>query len=76
MCTKSTPMSLYTYLMSLNKYDYNIANMTPSAIMLNGHIDPAFLYMSAKRQPTAISTSHVIARYGQATNIPLNMPHI
>ena len=76
MHTKCAPTSLYTYLMSLNKYDFHIANMNHTAIMLYGHIDPMFLHKPAKTQTPAISTSLVIAMYGPATNMPLNMPHI
>ena len=71
-CIKiSTPMSLYTYLMSLNKYDCHIANISHTAIMLHAHIDPTFLHMSAKMQETSISTLHVIDMHVPATNMPL-----
>ena len=41
------------------------------AVRLHGHIYPTFLHMCAKTQPTTIPTSHVIAMYGPATNMPL-----
>ena len=44
--------------------------------MLDGHIDPTFLDICAKVQPAAISISDVIAMYGEATNMPFNIPHI
>ena len=47
--------------MSLNKYGYHIANMSHTAIMLNGNIDPTFLHICAKTQPTKIFHLHVIA---------------
>ena len=65
-CVKSTPMSLYTYLMSLNKYGCHIANMTHTAITVLGHMDPKFLHMYAKPHPTTISTSDVTAMYRPA----------
>ena len=71
----STPMSLCTYLMTLNKYDCHITNMSHKAIMLYGDIDPTFLNTSATTQPTAMSTLQIIAMYGLATHMPLNMPH-
>ena len=43
----SIPVSLSTYLMSLNKYGYHITNMSHKAIMLHGHTDPIFLCMCA-----------------------------
>ena len=75
MCTKFTPLSLYTYLVSVNKYHCHITNMIHTAIMLDEHIDPTYLHISAKTQPTYISTSHVIAMYGSATNMPLYILH-
>ena len=59
----STPVSLYTFDMSRNKYD--------CLIMLGGYINPAFVYTSANTQLAEISTSHVIAMYIPTTNIPL-----
>ena len=38
--------------------------------MLNGHIDPMFLHTCPSTQPTAIHTSHVIAKYVLEINIP------
>ena len=54
-----------THLMSPNKCDCNIANVTHPAIMLNGHVGPTFLYMCAKTQPTAISTLMLLPCMGQ-----------
>ena len=64
-----------TNLMSLNKYDCQIVIMTQKAIMLNGHIDPIFFDICTKTQPTTICTAHVIAMYGAATNMPINVPY-
>ena len=75
MYSKSTAMSLYTYLMPLNKYDCLTPNMIHTVIMLHGSIDPTFLHMCPKTQPTATSP-YVIAMYGPATYILLNMPYI
>ena len=58
-------------VMSLKKYDWQNPNMSHTAIMLKGHTDPTFLHMCATIQPTAISTSHGIAMYLPATNMPL-----
>ena len=57
ICTRSTPMSVYTYLMSLNKYCCQITNMGHRSIMLNRPIGPTFLHMYAKTQPPGIFTS-------------------
>ena len=48
----------------MNKYNFQIANMTHTAIMLYGHIDPTFLNVCTKTKPTTIFTSHIIALYG------------
>ena len=64
-------VTVHIFCMSLNKNGYHIPNMSFSAIMLNGYIDPTCLYMCIKIQPTAISTSHGIAIYITATNMPL-----
>ena len=59
----SNLMSLYTYLISLNKYECHITKMSHTAIMLHVHRDPTLLHICAKTQPTAstIPTSYVIA---------------
>ena len=49
--------------MSLNKYCYNITNVTHIAIMLNEHDNPTFVYISTKMKPRASDTSHIIAKY-------------
>ena len=54
-----------------NIYNCHIANIHHTAIMLNGHMKPTLLHMCAKTQPTTISSSHVIAMYVTATNMPL-----
>ena len=56
--------------MSLHKYHCNITNVSHTAIILNGQIDPASLHMCAKTQASAMSTSHVIAIYVPETNMP------
>ena len=76
MCPESTSMLLYTYLMSLNKYGCHIANMSHIVIMVNSYIDPIFLDIYTKTQPTAISTLYVIAMYVPATNMSLNKAYI
>ena len=63
--TKSTSMSMYTYSMSLNKYDCHIWNITHTVIMLYGHIESTFLPMCGKRQWTAIYTHMVLPYMGQ-----------
>ena len=42
MFIKSTPMSLHTYLISLDKYDYHRANVIHTGVMANGHIHQTF----------------------------------
>ena len=37
-----------------------IVNMSHTAIMVHEHIDPTFLHMCDRTQPTAISTSHIM----------------
>ena len=43
----------------------------PTAIMLNGHIDPTYLPLSTKTEPTATATSCVISKYIPGTNMAL-----
>ena len=38
--------------------------------MVNRHINPTFLHMFTKTQPTTISNTHVTAKYMPETNIP------
>ena len=45
--------------------------MSQTTIMLHGQIKPVFLYTSAKAQPTAVYTSHLIVMYVPTTNTPL-----
>ena len=45
--------------------------MSHTAIMLNGHSDPAYLHIAYKIQPTALPTSHIIDKYGLETHMPL-----
>ena len=58
-------------LMSVNKYACHIASMNHTAIMLNGHIYPRPLYICVKTHATVMSTSHVVAMYVPAINMPL-----
>ena len=69
VCARSTPISLYMYLISLNKYGCHIANMTHNYYAKWAY-RPNILHLFAKIQPTSIYTSHNIAMYGLATNIP------
>ena len=64
--------------MSLNKYDCHITNISHIPIVLNGHIDPTFLHIAAKIQPTA-KASHINAKYMPQKIYPSNalyMPYI
>ena len=56
---------------SLNKYGCHTANISHTAIILNGHTNQKFLDTCAKTQQTAIPTSHLIVTYVPKTNIPL-----
>ena len=67
----STHMSLYTFDMSLNKYGCYIANMNHWAIILYRHIDPTFVYISIKMQPTSLHTAYIIAKYVPKTKMPV-----
>ena len=53
----------------LNKYDCHIAYTSHTSNIVNGYIHPTFLQICAKTQPTAIHTSHVIAKYVLETNV-------
>ena len=74
MCTKS-PLPCHcthnSYVTERKEYGYHIVNINHTAIMLYGPMGLTFLHVCFKTQPTAISTSHVIAMYVPATNIPL-----
>ena len=59
--------------MSLNKYDYHIAYASHTTNILNRHKDPTLLYICALTQPSAIHTSHVIAKYVLETNMPTKL---
>ena len=63
-------MSLYTYLMELNKYDRLIANMSHASIILHGHIDPTFFHILPKHNQMQYLL-HIIVMYGPAMNMPL-----
>ena len=54
------------------KYGCYISNMIHTAITLNGHTDPAILYISNKTQPTAADTSQIIAKYVPEQICPSN----
>ena len=56
-------VTVHIFNMSLNKYGCTIANMSHTASMLYGHIEPTLLHKCALTQATAIFTSHVIAMY-------------
>ena len=71
MCTKSTPMSLYTYLMSLNM-SAKLQIWPYATYACRPHI---FAYVHKITQPTAIA-AYVIAMFGPATNKSPNMPDI
>ena len=60
-------MSLLTW----HKYGCYIANMSHTTIMLNSHIDPTYLPMSTKIQPTTAATSYINAKYVPEANMPL-----
>ena len=65
---------LYTYLTYFTEQIWmphpNIAQM---ANMLNGHIYPILLHRYTKTQPTAVSTSPVIAKYVLERNMPTKL---
>ena len=52
----STPISVNIYDMSLNIYGCHIANIIHTAIMIYRHIDPTFLHICTRTQPTAAYT--------------------
>ena len=64
-------VKVYTYLIPLNKYGCQISNMNHTAIMLNGHKDPTYLYMCLKTKAAALPTSHVIAMHVPASKMSL-----
>ena len=76
LCSKSSPYSQYYFKhiwhISLNTYGCHIPNISYTAIILNGHIHPTFLYTYFKAQPTAIHTSQAIVRY---TAEQIHPPH-
>ena len=54
---------LFIPLLTLqHSYQYHIANMSHTTIMLNGHIDPTYLPISTTIQPTTKATSHIFAK--------------
>ena len=55
---------------SLNKYDYHIANASHSAHILYKQINTTLVHICAKTQPNATSNSHVTAIYVPETNMP------
>ena len=57
------------------KYGSDIANMSCTLIMLNGHIDPTYLSISTTIQTTATATSHNIVKEAPA-KYALQMPHM
>ena len=54
--------ALYRHILQ-NRYDCHIAYVSHTTNVINGHIDPIFLNICAIKQPTAIHTSHVIAKH-------------
>ena len=67
----STPISLYTYLNITEQIWLPHCNHQPQSLYPTCDIEPSFLHKYAKTQPTAISISHAIAKYGPATNMHL-----
>ena len=60
----------------LNKYVYHLAYVSHTINILNAHIDPTVCHICAKAQPTALHSSHVIAKYVLATYMPTHRhPH-
>ena len=59
----------HVWHVSLNQYGYHITNMSYTAIMLNGHMDPTIVHRCAKTQQTLISNAHVIAIYVSERNM-------
>ena len=64
--------------MSQNIYGWHIANMTYTAIMLQGHMDQEVFHLCAKTKPPTISTSHATVMYVPETNTvcPSNAPYM
>ena len=58
---------------SLNKYDCHIAILSYPVNMLNGYVDPPFLYICTRTQSNVINTSHHIAKYVLETNMPTQL---
>ena len=59
----------HVWHVSLNQYGYHITNMSYTAIMLNGHMDPTIVHRCAKTKQTLISNAHVVAIYVPERNM-------
>ena len=68
--TAITRSTVHIFDITLNKHGCHTLHIAHTANMLDGNIDPTFLHIYAKTQPTATSPLHVIAKYVQETNIP------
>ena len=72
----------YMYSMSsmkhilLNKYDCYIAYVSHTTNILNGYTDPTVLHICTKTQPTALYTSHIIAKCVLETKYAHQIGHI
>ena len=68
--TKSTPVSLYTFNMSLNQYGCHIANMSHKVIMLHGKIFAHVFQNSSKYNTYFTCYLHLCASNKCASQIP------
>ena len=58
-----------------HKYGCHIENMSHTAIMLNGHVDPTYLPIATRIQSSATASSHIIAKYVPEQICPLNVTY-
>ena len=71
MCILFIMFQIIPLLTLQHKYACHIANICHTAIMLNKHIDPIYFPISTKIKLNEAATSHIIAKYGPETNMPL-----
>ena len=62
-------ISCYLHIL-LNKYGYHIAHIGYTVLILYWNIDPAFVYICVKEQPTTAQTLHLIAIHVSETDMP------
>ena len=60
----------------VNKYDCHIAFTSHKTNIIYGYIHQTFLHLCTETQPSAIYTSHVIAKYILEIYVPIEIGHI